>query len=196
MAVAEQLQNNSGNITYEVQTTIYKWLGEHFDIMQNITTYNAQILTPFTIGKSHYLAVANNRDDRGETQIYSEIFKYDLDMDKFVSHQRILTKAARDIKFFCFLVENVKESFLIVANYFDQGKVMILLKSWKFLFYLLFYYVLLDAQSGATSIVYKYVDDYFIPFQSFDVNSLTQWLPVVVSNFIIITLYLLIDSYF
>lgn len=107
--------------TYETTTLVYKWLGGHFDIISQLNTYNAQKLAAFQVGNAHFLAVANGRNDRGESDIFSEIFKYDLDAQTFLPHQRIATKSARDIKFFGFVVENFRETFLVVANYFDEG---------------------------------------------------------------------------
>lgn len=36
------------------------------------------------------------------------------------------------------------------------------------------------------SIVYKYVEDYFMPFQSFKLDYIQEWLPAVVSENIVI----------
>lgn len=115
------MQIESNQTIYESATLIYKWLGQHFDIIQNLTTYNAQKIATIQIGNSHFLAIANNRNDRGESNIFSEIFKFDLDAQEFLPHQRIATKSARDIAFFDFTVENLKETFLVVANYLDGG---------------------------------------------------------------------------
>lgn len=121
MAASQQMQIESNQTIYETPTLIYKWLGQHFDIIQNLTTYNPQKIATFQIGNSDFLAIANNRNDRGESNIFSEIFKYDLDAQQFLSHQKIATKSARDIAFFGFAVENFRETFLVVANYLDGG---------------------------------------------------------------------------
>lgn len=155
MAICQE----TDGLSYETNMTVYKWLGKHFDIVQQLPTYSAQKLTAFHLGNSYFLAVANKRNDRGESNIYSEIFKYDLDSQQFVPHQRISTKSASDIKFFCFNVENVREAFLIVANNFDE-----------------------ELDDAANSIIYKYVEDYFIPFQSMEIAGATGWLPVAVST--------------
>lgn len=57
-----------------------------------------------------------------ETEIFSEIFKYDIHDEKFVSYQKLFTHGANDIKYFCFKQNNIQESFLIVANSYELGK--------------------------------------------------------------------------
>lgn len=123
MAACQQLTKSNESISYETNTIIYKWLGEHFDIIQELSTYNAQRLAVTQIGNANFLAIANNRNDRGETNIFSEIFKYDLDSEKFLPHQRIATKAAIGVVFFNFVFEDFRDTFLIVANSYDEGKI-------------------------------------------------------------------------
>lgn len=126
MAACQQMQIKSNETSYEASTFVYKWLGKDFHAIQQFTTYNAQKIATFRIGNSHFLAVANNRNDRGESNVFSEVFKYDLEEQKFVPHQRIASKSANDVKFFGFAVEHIRESFLVIANYFDEGKILLL----------------------------------------------------------------------
>lgn len=123
MVITQQMTNQSGEISYEVNTPIYKLLGDYFDIVQYIKTYGAKRVATFKTGNSFFLATANAMNDNGETSIHSEIFKYDLDSSTFVVHQKILTKAAHDIKYFCFKLDSVSDSFLAVANHFVEGNV-------------------------------------------------------------------------
>lgn len=32
----------------------------------------------------------------------------------------------------------------------------------------------------ANTVIYKFVDNYFIPFQSFDINGINEWIPIIV----------------
>lgn len=122
LAVAQAIQIRTNETSYDTTTVIYKWLGEHFDIIQELPSYHPQKLAFIQIGNTNFLAIANNRNDRGESNIFSEIFKYDLQTQQFLSHQRIATKSAKDVKFFSFTVENFRETFMIIANYYDEGK--------------------------------------------------------------------------
>lgn len=116
-------------------------MGKHFDIVNQITTYSPKMLTAFQIGSFNFLAVANYKNDHGilsrvfkfydykltynllgETEIYSDIYRYDMNDEKFVLHQRLLTVGAIDIKYFCFTKGFEKESFLIVSSSLYSSK--------------------------------------------------------------------------
>ncbi|XP_046394283.1 uncharacterized protein LOC124162007 [Ischnura elegans] len=159
MAVAISQVNQSTHISYEAESIIFRWLGEHFDLITTIKTYNARCVTPFKIGSTMYLAVANHMNNHDETDIDSEIFKYNLNEDRFVSHQKIRTHGAMDIKFFSSANKRKREHFIAVANSFEMG---------------------LDGERiyETGSIIYKYADDYFVPFQSILMNAATQWLHI------------------
>lgn len=174
LAVAQQMQITSNHTVYDTTTIVYKWLGAHFDIVQELPTYNAQNLAINRIGNAHFLAVANKRNDRGASNIFSEIFKYDLDAQQFLPHQKIATKSASDVGFFNFVVENFSETFLIVANSYDEGNKPF------FVLYLPHTMVFIESNEEAKSIIYKYVDDYFIPFQCLEIVGVTDWLPAAV----------------
>ncbi|KAF5285037.1 hypothetical protein FQR65_LT02349 [Abscondita terminalis] len=161
MVLASSKRNE--NDSFEMEVPIYQWLGRHFDIVNYITTYGARKITPFIIENSHYLAVANFQNNLGKTNIYSEIFKYNRHLNIFESYQKIMTKAAVDVKYFHFEGDHGKEHFLIFANLFekdDKG----------------------DKNYETYSIVYKYIEGYFIPFQSFKLNGVTEWLPIMGSK--------------
>lgn len=59
----------------------------------------------------------------GNTETYSEIFMYDIHNEQFVSYQKILTHAAVDIKYFCFMQNRRHEHFLVVANSYEIGNI-------------------------------------------------------------------------
>lgn len=69
MAIAIESAESEKTV-YEVDTPIYMWLGQHFDVVQYIRTFGARCVTPFIVGNSHFLAVANHQNNYGE---YSEI---------------------------------------------------------------------------------------------------------------------------
>lgn len=100
----------------------------------------------------------------GNTDIDSEIFRFRLQDSKFESYQKIRTNGVEDLKHFEFEDKETgeKEHFLVVANSFQ-------LSSDGTRDYLI------------NSVIYKFVDDYFIPFQSFKIHGAKRWLPVEVS---------------
>ncbi|XP_071452917.1 uncharacterized protein [Hetaerina americana] len=121
MAVAISQVNQPTHTSYEADSIVFRWLGEHFDSITTIKTYNARCVTPFKIGSTMYLAVANHMNNQDETDIDSEIFKYNLNEDRFVSHQKIRTHGAMDIKFFSSANKRKREHFIVVANSFEIG---------------------------------------------------------------------------
>jgi hypothetical protein len=121
MSVAQFMSNKTGNIHYEIELPIYKWLGGHFDLVQIIPSKGATRVAPFVADNSHFLAIANFRDDRGQTRIYSQIYKYDYHGEKFELYQNILTRACNDIKVFSLSHDRRKDVFLVVANSHEKG---------------------------------------------------------------------------
>ncbi|XP_044255131.1 uncharacterized protein LOC123005441 [Tribolium madens] len=160
MSFAQFMTNQSGHIQYEAKIPVYKWLGNHFDLVQNIASKGTRKITPFKVDHVNFLAIANFRDNQGNTRVYSEIHKYDYHLEKYVLYQSILTKACSDIKVFTLSQDDhKKDTFLIVANFYDKDSDG-------------------NINYATDSIIYKYVDNYFIPFQTFRLNGIQQWLPI------------------
>lgn len=67
MVVASEFTNTSGELSYAADTLVYKWLGEHFDIIQRLPTSGARAVTAFTIDSNQYLVVVNHVNDLGES---------------------------------------------------------------------------------------------------------------------------------
>lgn len=120
---------------------IWKWNGQQFNFIQNIETNNARKVISFSIDDEKFLAIANHKNNKGkyfdqlvfllqsfyitgETDIFSEIYKYDKEQGMFLSYQQILTHAAVDIKYFCFRQNHLREVFLIVANSYEKGRIL------------------------------------------------------------------------
>uniref|UniRef100_A0A1B6CEN9 VWFD domain-containing protein n=1 Tax=Clastoptera arizonana TaxID=38151 RepID=A0A1B6CEN9_9HEMI len=160
VAVATSQNYEIGEFRYATQSIVYHWVGSYFDIVDYIPTNNPLSIIQFNIGNFMFLAVANHQDDFGNTDIDSEIFRYDLNLGKFIAYQRLRTSAAVDIKYFCFESSEASESFLFVANSYVK-----------------------DADGinyEADSIIYKLSDEgYFIPFQSITLQAIKKWIPIV-----------------
>uniref|UniRef100_A0A6P7GAV0 Uncharacterized protein LOC114335883 n=1 Tax=Diabrotica virgifera virgifera TaxID=50390 RepID=A0A6P7GAV0_DIAVI len=96
--------------------------------------------------------------------VYSEILKYNVNTDEYELFQKILTYGCEDIKYFEIDIEDEEEerhieSFLVVANLYHED----------------------TSQHGRLpkpSIIYKYMDNYFYPFQSIFQNGVVQWEPI------------------
>ncbi|XP_074037516.1 closca [Leptinotarsa decemlineata] len=157
MSVAQFMKEGPNRMTFRVKNPLYKWRGKHFDMIQRVKTSGCRRISPFSIGGVHFVALANSQADEGNKKIYSEILKYNVQTEKFEVFQRILTYACRDIRYFEIGINHEVEHFLIVANFeYEDG----------------------NENSGLPSIIYKFVDSYFIPFQSIKLKGVTQWEPI------------------
>ncbi|KAK6626302.1 hypothetical protein RUM43_006613 [Polyplax serrata] len=152
---------NIGNDTRRTGTLVYRWMGQHFDCIQQIPSKNVKSVAPFTMGSFMYLAVANYQDEYGNTDITSDIYQFNLDDQKFQMFQRIKTHGAQHFAYFQFQDDNLRkaEHFLAVANYMGKNRNGAL-------------------TSHLDSIIYKFDGDRFMPFQSFKLLGAVQWLPV------------------
>ncbi|XP_014667081.1 PREDICTED: uncharacterized protein LOC106808751 isoform X2 [Priapulus caudatus] len=149
LAVATYAAEINGDLEVEAYSFIYRWEGVAFSSAYRIKTSGARDIEPFTIYDKQYLAVANHVDDGGNVAIESEIFVYDPHEQDFTSFQMLPTYAASDIEFFHIEINGKKEFFLAVANEME---------------------IINGVESPATSVVYKYVDYMFIPFQGFSLT--------------------------
>lgn len=93
-------------------------------------------------------------------KIFSEIFKYDPQLLKFVQFQKLATNGAVSIQSFSFLWETSVETFIIVINK----------------------YVINNKNEYHTnSVVYKSEGGkLFVPFQNIIENDVEKWLPLTV----------------
>ncbi|GJQ87584.1 hypothetical protein Trydic_g17425 [Trypoxylus dichotomus] len=143
------------NSSYTSTCLVYKWLQRYFDqVSHEITTYGSRSITTSSVGSLDFIAIANYQDDEGQTNIYSGIFKYNIDTERYEPHQKLSTNGAMDINFFSVTYNGLEETYLIVANSKKNEN---------------------HIESVVNSIIYKYVDKYFIPFQSI-ANRTDKWI--------------------
>lgn len=103
----------------------------------------------------------------GQLDTYSYIYRYSVEHGKFVVSQRLRSHAAVDLKYFELAESGKTERFLVLANSYMQQN---------------------DVDNGTTqssdsethSIIYKYANDFFMPFQSILLYEVEQFLPVLV----------------
>lgn len=148
-----------------VMCPIYKWSGFNFNIIDELPCHNAVSLEPFTVFADLFIAVANYDDNLGGTKTYSSIYKYNENSEKFNYYQPIRTQAVVDIKYFNFEKNSLKEHFLFVANSFEKDE---------------------SGQKNydTFSVVYKYINGNFTPFQSIKFNKISKIMSVKVSFFL------------
>lgn len=126
-------------------------------------------IEPFKINSEIYVAIANFKDQYNDIDTFSLIYQFNLETNKFLLSQRIRTHGAVDVKYFHIKHKSINdenldeiEHFLVVANSHEKD--------------------INGKQNYETqSIVYKWVNDYFIPSQTILLYNVTQFLPVMVN---------------
>ncbi|XP_045614864.2 uncharacterized protein [Procambarus clarkii] len=110
----------------------------------------------FRIESRQFVAVANYADDLGNVEIESDIFVYDVRRATWKPFQRIRTSAATDWKAFNFISGPNAEYFLVVANEFKYDKAG-------------------NKNFEVDSVIYKYDDGKFVPFQCIKTFGAREW---------------------
>lgn len=154
LAVASEHSNAS----YAADTLVYRWFGEHLDIIQRLPTHGARAVSAFSIDTNQYLAVANHVDDQGDTNIDSVVYRFDMVRERFVVHQQLRTHAAVDVDFFTMNRSRGADNFLVVANNYYKGPGQL-------------------KNPTTNSVMYKWTEGFFVPFQSFWFTGASQWTP-------------------
>ncbi|CAG2175415.1 unnamed protein product, partial [Oppiella nova] len=140
--------------TYKSETFAYNWMQTYFDRYSQMTTYYVKDICPFNIHSNEFIAVANYKSAPNQMEVESEIFKLDIDRKKWISFQRIRTFGAIDWEFFTIGEDRHKEYFLAVANHFAVSRNRIIY--------------------DVNSIIYKFSDDRFVPYQPLSTVGATQ----------------------
>ncbi|XP_075544638.1 uncharacterized protein LOC142578868 isoform X2 [Dermacentor variabilis] len=143
---------NSGKETF---TSIYNWRATYFDKYAQVESRVVCDLEPFSIHNLDFLAVVNKRFSKDTAKVSTVIYKYDLSRNTWKTLQQIPTYAATDAEFFTLGPDSsTKEFFLAIANQYEQYD---------------------DHRNYAVnSVVYKYVDGKFVPFQCLHTTGATK----------------------
>uniref|UniRef100_A0A182T105 Uncharacterized protein n=1 Tax=Anopheles maculatus TaxID=74869 RepID=A0A182T105_9DIPT len=152
---------------------LYRWAGYYFDVIDHMPCYNSVHIEAFSIEQQMFIAVANQMSAVQGKDTFSDIFLLNPDTQKLVLHQRIYIYSVSDIAYFFFEARERREHFLVTGNSYEiEGS---------------------KDSSGAgggsrtrpvdqNSIVYKFVDGYFVPFQNLELTGVKMFLPVVHEN--------------
>nr|XP_040233615.2 uncharacterized protein LOC120956299 [Anopheles coluzzii] len=156
---------------------LYRWAGQYFDVIDQMPCYSSVHIEAFSIEQQMFVAVANQMSPAQGKDTFSDIFLLNPDTQKLVLHQRIYIYSVSHMAYFFFEARNGRrEHFLITGNSVDEegGK---------------------EGGDGPrpsngiksrtverSSIVYKFVDGYFVPFQNLELTGVKMFLPVVHEN--------------
>lgn len=141
--------------------TIYKFDESHFNKMDDLPCQNARVIEFFTVNHNIMILIGNYRENNGTTDAFSSIMRYDLNLQRFIEHQKILTNAIAVGRHFFLDHQNERQHFLFIGNTFEINE-----------FGLINYDV--------PSIIYKFVNGYFIPMQTVQVKQVQAVQPIIV----------------
>ncbi|XP_041464132.1 adhesion G-protein coupled receptor V1-like [Lytechinus variegatus] len=109
---------DSSLASYEIMSVVYEWQGGNLVQVQQISTQGATDIQAFTVGSNAYLAVANSRNDVGNTEIDSvwrkRIYQWSSLTSQFVLHQSIPTQGIQSLRVFITQPDDVTH--LALAN--------------------------------------------------------------------------------
>lgn len=116
----------------------------------------------FTIISDMYVAVANSKDAANNTETYSVVYKFDLNLDKFVTFQNILVNRVVDLRYFTFKISDELANFMVItsAGLIESNEVAEIRRA-----------------GFSVVIIYKYVEEIFLPMQNIMIEQPTQVLP-------------------
>ncbi|CAL4102700.1 unnamed protein product, partial [Meganyctiphanes norvegica] len=109
---------------YHTDNTMYHWTGSYFQQIEEGGTLpgnSVRSLLHFQASNNHYIAMANFENNKGEHNIFSNIFKYSLSLERYEMWHHIPTKGARHFAAFTLGTGMNTENFLVVANYCEDN---------------------------------------------------------------------------
>lgn len=108
-------EERSPRRSFRTNSSIYRWNGTDFELMQEIETDAANDLLPFAIGDNFFVVAVNNRE--GSFQYNTKSIVYILCDGVFVFYHALNTKGANKAEFFRVGIE----SFLVFSNSRDSN---------------------------------------------------------------------------
>lgn len=138
-----------------------------FEIWKEIPCSNAIRVEAFSIISDMYVAVANSRDAANNTETNTVVYKFDLNLDKFVAYQNILVNRIVDLRYFTFKISEQVTSFLVItsASLVDSNEVAEVRR-----------------EGLSVIVIYAYVEELFLPLQNILIERPTQVLPHIWDN--------------
>uniref|UniRef100_A0A182Y9F7 Uncharacterized protein n=1 Tax=Anopheles stephensi TaxID=30069 RepID=A0A182Y9F7_ANOST len=146
---------------------LYRWAGYYFDVVDHMPCYNSVHIEAFSIEQQMFVAVANQMSAVQGKDTFSDIFLLNPDTQKLVLHQRIYIYSVSDIAYFFLEARERREHYLVTGNSHEDGSDLAGSSS---------------RNVDQNSIVYKFVDGYFVPFQNLELTGVKMFLPVVHEN--------------
>lgn len=147
--------------------TIFKLRTMTFNAMDELPCQNARVIEIFTVNHDLMVLIGNYKENNGTTNAFSSIMRYDLNQEKFIEHQKILTNAIVEGKYFFLDHQHQRQHFLFIGNSFEINE-----------------FGAIDYD--VPSMIYKQVNGFFIPMQTISVRHVQSVLPILVSFYFLI----------
>ncbi|XP_071527825.1 uncharacterized protein [Panulirus ornatus] len=153
--------------TYHTTSKIYYWTGQYFDFLHQLPGTHPTSVRHFKTKDHHFIAMANFINNKGQHNTHSTIFRYSIDVERYVPFQQILTKGAKHIEIFTMGYGFLPHTYLAVANSCED-----------------------EADGGCNpyteSRIYRYYDGRFILFQSIPTAAALQWLAIQLESSVLL----------
>ena len=141
--------------------TIYKLAVKSFNPLDELPCQNTHQIDFFTVNHNLMVFIGNYRENNGTTKTFSSIMRYDLNIRKFTEHQKIFTNAIGVAKYFFLDHQDQRQHFLFVGNTFEINEFGAI-------------------NYDVPSMIYKYVNGFFIPMQTLNLKQVRAVLPIIV----------------
>lgn len=142
--------------------TIYKLAVTSFNPLDELPCQNTRQIEFFTVDHNLMVFIGNYLENNGSTKTFSSIMRYDLNLRKFFEHQKIRTNAIGVAKYYFLDHKDQRQHFLFIGNTFDINEFGVV-------------------NYDVPSMIYKYVNGFFIPMQTISVKHVQAVLPIIVS---------------
>lgn len=143
--------------------TIYKLARTNFNPIDDLPCQNTREIEFFTVNHNLMVFIGNYRANNGTSKTFSSILRYDLNSRKFIENQKILTNAIGVAKYFFLDHQDQRQHFLFIGNTFEINEFG-------------------EFNYDVPSMIYKFVNGFFIPMQTINVKLVQAVLPLIVSQ--------------
>lgn len=143
--------------------TMYKLAAATFRPMDPLPCQNARTIEVFYVDDYLTVLIGNYRGNNGTTNTFSSIMRYDLNQQKFIDSQKILTNAIVVGKYFYLDHQHQRQHFLFIGNSFEINE-----------------FGAIDYD--VPSMIYKQVNGFFMPMQTISIRHIKAVVPIFVSS--------------
>nr|XP_053631323.1 uncharacterized protein LOC128687784 [Cherax quadricarinatus] len=160
-------KSSTTSTTYHTTSRLYQWMGLYFDVLQELPATSPRAVHHFMINNFSFLAVANFKNNKGQHNCHSLVYRYSVDKDRYVPFQQVSTRGATHFQSFTLGTGHVKDTFLAVANFCEDDSV--------------------GCNLHTSSTIYKFQTGKFILFQEIATTAAVQWMAVQVEATVLLS---------